>query len=131
MGFIPNVNSSRIRMGHFQADVLGLYLARQLPALFSIPARRAALGPPTICLGLLPLVVLPGHFHGMLSSLFEIAARPGRRNLHNLSSGVEPRPFSRPTAATIFLLAYHRSHAEFRAQTRHGKHGLNCRATSA
>jgi len=32
----------------------------------------------------------------MLSFLFEIAARPGRRNLHNLSSGVEPWPFSRP-----------------------------------
>jgi hypothetical protein len=34
-------------------------------------------------------------------------SRPGPvdENLHNLSSGVEPRPFSRPIAATIFTIA--------------------------
>jgi hypothetical protein len=48
----------------------------------------------------------------MLSSLFEIAARPGGRNLHNLSSGVEPRLFQ-DYAATIVLIAYTRATLTF------------------
>jgi len=53
----------------------------------------------------------------MLSLLFEIAARPGRRKLHNLPSGVEPWSFFKDHAATIFTIAKHRSHAHPRAVT--------------
>jgi hypothetical protein len=83
MKLITDVNSRRIRMHDVQADVVALDLSRQFPALFSIPARLTG-------------GAVPGLLHALLSSLLKIAARPGWRNLHNLSSGVKPRLFSRP-----------------------------------
>src|SRR6516162_7449134 len=56
-------------------------------------------------------------FHAMLSLLFEIAARPGRRKLHNLPSGVEPWSFFKAHAATILTIANHWSHAYRRAES--------------
>src|SRR6266567_400363 len=116
MGLVADVNSSRIRMHYFQADILGMYLPGQLPALFSIPARRTSLGAPRRCLrrlALLALLALPSCFHVMLSSLFEIAARLGRRNLtispagssRVLFQGQSPPPYSQSpiTEATLTL----------------------------
>src|SRR5215469_16405707 len=73
---------------------------------------------PAASLGLL-LLLFPGGFHAMLSLLLEIAARPGRRKLHNLPSGVAPWSFFKDNPATIFTIAKHRSHAHPRAVTHH------------
>ena len=115
---VADVDPRRVRMYYLQTDIVGLDLPRPLTALFSTHALPLAGRATRSCLCLLRLS-FPGGFHAMLSLLFEIAARPGRRKLHNLPSGVEPWSFFKDNAATIFTIAKHRSHADLRAVTHH------------
>jgi len=54
-------------------------------------------------------------------------ARPGRRNLHNLSIGVGPLSFFRTSTATIYTIATTGAMLTSRAGTLQGQYGLSCR----
>src|SRR5262249_1480261 len=109
VGFIADINAGSVRMHHLQVKIFALHLAHHLPPLLAVhllPLARRWLATGFLAL----LLVFRGSprclaFHANLLGLNSTWARPGRRNLHNLSIGVRALILIQDNPATIFTIA--------------------------
>src|SRR6516164_3217349 len=130
MNVVADVNTGGIGVYHLQAQIFALHLPHHFPPLLAV--HLSPLARFWADNGLLPSILafrgfLPWFaFHAMLLPLNSNLARPGRRNLHNLPSGV--RPCSPGQACHHLHNRQDRSHDSYRADTLQRNGGLSCRA---
>src|ERR1700733_9567588 len=92
MGFVADVNAGGLGMHDVQAEIFCLDFSCELPSLLPIHLLPTTLDRSP---GAFSRLLLSMAFHGTPRLVEFNVARPGWRNLHNLSLGVRPFPFAR------------------------------------